>query len=92
MAQPASPGTASRDFRPVARGAAAALLLVAIGGALVVPIYARSLPKLGAFPFFYWYQLVWVPVVAVACWLCYLLLRRTPGRAGAPARGGRARP
>jgi hypothetical protein len=33
------------------------------------------LPKLGPIPFFYWYQLVWVPVVAALCWICYLLLR-----------------
>jgi Protein of unknown function (DUF3311) len=43
-----------------------------------VPLYARSWPKLGAFPFFYWYQLLWVPVVAIACWLSYLLLRSRP--------------
>ena len=29
------------------------LLLVAVLGTLIVPIYARSSPKLGSFPFFY---------------------------------------
>ena len=82
MAQPAPP-----DRRPVARGIVTILLLVAIGGALVVPIYARSLPKLGAFPFFYWYQLVWVPVVAILCWLCYLMLRTKPAAAADPIKG-----
>ena len=52
------------------------LLLIAVCGTLFVPIYARATPKLGDFPFFYWYQLVWVPVVAVLCMICYLLLRR----------------
>jgi hypothetical protein len=51
------------------------LLTVAMVGTLWVPIYARSSPKLGPIPFFYWYQLVWVPVVAALCWLCYLLLK-----------------
>ena len=83
MAQPAPP-----DRRPVARGVVTILLLVAIGGALVVPIYARSLPKLGAFPFFYWYQLAWVPVVAIACWLCYVLLRTKPAPAPGPINAG----
>ena len=77
MAQPATP--VPRPIpRPFIRGIVTCVLLVAIGGALVVPIYARSLPKLGPFPFFYWYQLLWVPVVAVACWLCYILLRTKP--------------
>ena len=84
MAQPASPDTASPDSRPVARTAAAALLLVAVGGALLVPIYARSRPQLGAFPFFYWYQLGWVFVAAIACGLSYILLRPRPARRTRP--------
>jgi Protein of unknown function (DUF3311) len=65
------------------------LLVVAIGGALWVPIYARSTPKLGDFPFFYWFQLIWVPVVAVLCWISYLLLRSrpTPGADTTPGNG-----
>ena len=51
------------------------MLAVAIGGALWVPIYAHLEPKLGAFPFFYWYQLILVPVTAFLCWISYLLLR-----------------
>jgi hypothetical protein len=35
-------------------------------------------PKLGDFPFFYWYQLILVPVTAILCWICYLLLRTKP--------------
>src|ERR1700745_2757470 len=54
------------------------MLAVAIGGALWVPIYAHSQPKLGAFPFFYWYQLILAPVIAILCWICYLLLRTKP--------------
>jgi hypothetical protein len=49
------------------------LLLVAVLGTLIVPIYARSAPKLGSFPFFYWYQLLWVPVVALLTTICYLI-------------------
>jgi membrane protein DedA with SNARE-associated domain len=58
------------------------LLLVGIAGTLWVPIYARAGPKLGPFPFFYWYQLIWVPVTAALCWVCYLLLKNKPGRGG----------
>ena len=70
MAQPAP-----SSKQPATLGAVTVLLTVAMIGTLWVPIYARSLPKLGPIPFFYWYQLVWVPVVAVLCWSCYLLLR-----------------
>jgi hypothetical protein len=58
------------------------LLLVGIAGTLWVPIYARSTPKLGDFPFFYWYQLIWVPVVAILSGLSYLLLRTRPEPGG----------
>ena len=54
------------------------LLIAGIAGTLWVPIYARSTPKLGDFPFFYWYQLIWVPAVAILSWICYLLLRPRP--------------
>jgi cytochrome bd-type quinol oxidase subunit 2 len=64
-----------RDKSPMTWLAVTVLLLVVIFAALWVPIYARAEPKLGAFPFFYWYQLVLVPVVAIASWLCYMMLR-----------------
>ena len=65
---------------PVVKAAVAVLLTVAVIGALWVPIYAHTLPKLGAFPFFYWYQLILVPVTAILCWISYLLLRTRPAR------------
>jgi Protein of unknown function (DUF3311) len=80
MAQSTPPGVSP------ARGIIVAiLLLIAICGALFVPIYARATPMLGDFPFFYWYLLLWVPVVAVLCMISYLLLRpkRSTGGEGA---------
>jgi hypothetical protein len=65
---------------------AGVLLLIAVIGAFWVPIYARSAPKLGDFPFFYWFQLIWMPVVMVLCYLAYLLLR-APRTGRAPGRG-----
>jgi hypothetical protein len=49
---------------------------------LWVPSYNRTTPALGGWPFFYWYQLLWVPVVALVSWLAYLLSKRAEG--GAP--------
>jgi hypothetical protein len=53
------------------------LLTIGVVGPLLVPLYARTTPKLGAFPFFYWYQLVWIPVVAILASIAYLLTRKT---------------
>ena len=63
---------------PAIWAAVPVLLTVAIGGTLWVPLYARSMPELGHFPFFYWFQLIWVPATAILCWVCYLLLRTRP--------------
>jgi hypothetical protein len=62
------------------------LIVVAIALPLVVPIYARTDPKWGAFPFFYWYLLVLVPVIAILCASTYLLLRTKPAQ-GASGNG-----
>ena len=80
---------------------ASVLLLIGVLGALIVPIYARSSPAWGAFPFFYWYQLIWVPVVALLSGLAYLLTRpsgrpepgpgQPPGQPQDPTRAGDAR-
>jgi hypothetical protein len=64
-----------RRRSPAAMVVVAILLVIAVAGTLVVPIYARATPKLGDFPFFYWYQLIWVPVVALLAWISYLLMR-----------------
>ena len=52
----------------------AILLLLPFIGLLWLPFYNHAGPSLFGFPFFYWYQLAWVPVSAL---LTYLVLRRT---------------
>jgi Protein of unknown function (DUF3311) len=84
MAPSARPGKG-----PVTWAAVTVLFVIAIGGTLWVPIYARATPRLGDFPFFYWYQLIWVPVVAVLSWVCSLLLR---SRQSPPGDDREARP
>jgi Protein of unknown function (DUF3311) len=68
------------------------LLLVAVLGTLIVPIYTRSAPKLGSFPFFYWYQLLWVPVVALLTTICYLITTRVARAAPDAQRGPASSP
>ncbi len=80
MAQSTPPGK-----NPATRVAVTVLLVIGIAGALWVPLYARSAPKLGDFPFFYWFQLIWMPVVALLVWVSYLLTRTRAANRGGEA-------
>jgi len=55
------------------------LLLVPFVGLLWVPFYNFMEPSLFGFPFFYWYQLAWVPITSLLIWLVYR--SRTPDEA-----------
>jgi len=54
----------------------AVLLLAGIVAPLLVSTYDQIEPRLFGFPFFYWYQLVWVFLAAGICGLAYVLLKR----------------
>jgi hypothetical protein len=60
---------------PVARYAIAGVLLVA---AIVMPLlvntYDSETPRLWGFPFFFWYQLLWVFIAAALTYGAYLLV------------------
>ncbi len=52
------------------------LLLLPLLGTLIPPLYNHEDPKLLGLPFFYWYQLLWVPIgVAITAFV----YRRTRG-------------
>ena len=64
-------------------------LLVAAGVLLAIPLialawvgsYAKETPKLGAFPFFIWYQFVWVFLCSAFTYAAYrLVLKARPHR------------
>jgi Protein of unknown function (DUF3311) len=50
------------------------LLLLPYVGLLWLPFYAKAEPQVGGFPFFYWYQFLWVFVTMV---LIEVVYRRT---------------
>ena len=58
------------------------LVVASIACTLVVPIYARITPKAADFPFFYFYLLAYMPVVALALWIVTLLQRRLDSSKG----------
>ena len=73
----------------------AALLVAGIVIPLLVPTYDQAEPRLFGFPFFYWYQLLWVFLAAGVCGLSFWLLERERqayerrGRTGRDADGSR---
>jgi hypothetical protein len=47
------------------------LLLIPFFALLAVPLYNVREPVLLGFPFFYWYQLMWLPLSALITYLVY---------------------
>ncbi|MFB7948416.1 DUF3311 domain-containing protein [Kitasatospora phosalacinea] len=96
---PHAPAAGAPPAVSAARVLAGLCLLVPVVVMLWVPSYNRLAPALGGVPFFYWYQLLWVPVSALFTGTAYLLVRRDEAvrRASAgvpvlpaPKDGGRA--
>jgi hypothetical protein len=71
-----SPAKNSFAAHPITWTVIAVLLVGSVICTLVVPIYASTTPMIGDWPFFYFYLLVYMPVVAVVVWVCYLLENR----------------
>ena len=91
MTQPSdTPATSGRSRSPVAAhpvtsAPIAILVLASIFFALYVPLYASATPKAGDFPFFYFYLLIYMPVLGVVMWIVITLQRRL--RPGVPRPG-----
>jgi membrane protein implicated in regulation of membrane protease activity len=66
---------------PITSAAIAILVAAAIFFTLWVPIYARITPKVGDFPFFYFYLLIFMPITSVLLFLATQLQKRLNGKA-----------
>jgi hypothetical protein len=53
------------------------LLLLPYLGLCFPQLYTRATPALFGFPFFYWYQFLWVILTSAILALYYLLTRRS---------------
>ncbi|WUH23905.1 DUF3311 domain-containing protein [Streptomyces sp. NBC_00448] len=51
-------------------------LIIPLVSTLWVSSYSRLTPTFIGIPFFYWYQLAWVPASAVLTYSAYVLVRR----------------
>jgi len=61
----------------IAYGVAGVLLLAPFVALLWVSSYAKDDPRLWGFPFFYWYQFLWVLLASLFTFLAYRLVRST---------------
>nr|WP_239062721.1 DUF3311 domain-containing protein [Streptomyces sp. SID13031] len=61
------------------------MLAVSVVVPLLVSTYAKDEPRLWGFPFFYWYQLLWVFVSAITVSISYQLVMREERRRRAAA-------
>ncbi|HEV2257472.1 MAG TPA: hypothetical protein VGS06_30435 [Streptosporangiaceae bacterium] len=69
---------------PVTSAVIAILTVAVVFFAVYVPLFARATPKVGDFPFFYFYLLIYMPVVAIVCWIIITLQKRLSPPAGGP--------
>jgi hypothetical protein len=82
-----------RSTSPLVRVVVAVLLIAPFAAYLAVPTYAKVKPRLAGFPFFYWWQLLWVIITAVFIGIAYALTRprgddrRTPPDAPSSEKG-----
>jgi hypothetical protein len=79
--EPGSSGRAETRWAPIAAhpvtsAVIAVLIIASIFFALYVPIYGRITPKIGDFPFFYFYLLVYMPAVSIALLIVIALQKR----------------
>ena len=94
MTQPSrTPNTPGRSRSPVAAhpvtsAIIAILVFASIFFAVYVPLYARATPKVGDFPFFYFYLLIYMPVLGVVMWIVLMLQRRLGPGPGAESPAG----
>jgi cell wall-associated NlpC family hydrolase len=69
---------------------AGALLMVPIVALMWVPSYAKIDPELFGFPFFFWYQFLWVFLCSALTYTAYrlTLAARPPRTPGTPGTAG----
>lgn len=75
---------------PITSAIIAILIIASIFFAVYVPLYASTTPKVGDFPFFYFFLLAYMPALGIVMWIVITLQRRLRPEPGAerPAAAG----
>ena len=68
---------------PVISAVITILIAASIFFAAYVPLYASVTPKVGDFPFFYFFLLAYMPVLGIVMWVVIMLQRRLRSEPGA---------
>lgn len=76
MTQPTVRPRSAVAAHPITSAAIAILVVATIFFTVYVPIYARVTPKVGDFPFFYFYLLIFMPITSLALWIVVQLQKR----------------
>lgn len=72
----------SRSLPVGAKVVAGVLLAIPVVALLLVSTYAKKTPELWGFPFFYWYQFLWVFLAAGFTYGAFLVIEAARGRRG----------
>ena len=84
-----SPGGVDHDTVPPARtgllALAAVLLVIPVIALMWVSSYSRDEPRLGGFPFFIWYQFLWVFLCSFCTWMAYRQIAAARPRRAQPS-------
>jgi hypothetical protein len=56
------------------------LLVIAVVVPLLVPTYSFAEPRLAGMPFFYWYQMMWIPITSGLVGISYWLVSKEDRR------------
>jgi uncharacterized membrane protein len=57
----------------------AVLLLIPCVALALVPTFSRETPRLWGWPFFYWYQVLWVLITPALTFLAFKIIERARG-------------
>jgi hypothetical protein len=74
----------SVSAHPVISAIITILVIASVFFSLYVPLYASATPKIGAFPFFYFYLIIYMPVVGIVLGIVIWLQKKLEpaGRSG----------
>ena len=85
------PPAGGRPILSALRVVAAICIIAPYVAMLWIPSYNKANPKLLGFPFFYWYQLLWVVITAVLMVVAFQAVKRdNAARKGRPSSSGAA--
>lgn len=76
MSEPTTRSRSAVAAHPWTSAAITILMAASIFFALYTPLYSRITPKLGDWPFFYWYLIIYMPVLSFVLWIVMQLQKR----------------